>query len=92
MTEINSHSERIKSERLNQHCTCVKLDWSAMDHNLSIQLDDHVDEIPSSSAIKQFFSNTAIFMPSSDLEQMLAIVRAIVATAVFPDYQRQVFS
>lgn len=92
MSEINSNSERTKSERLNQRCTCLTLDWSAMVQNLSTQVDDHADEILSSSAMQQFFSNTAVFVPSSDLEQMLTIVRAIEAAASLPDYQRQVLS
>lgn len=81
-----------KSARLNQQCACVTLDRSALVDGLTKQLSDEADEILSSLTMQQFFSNVAVFVPSSDLDQMLGIVKAIEAAAALHDYQRQVMS
>ena len=70
MKNIDSSQEQTRSQRLNQHCTCVTLDWSAIIRDLNNQLGDNPEGILSTSAMRQFFSNAAIFVPSSDLEQM----------------------
>ncbi len=92
MKETDSAFERSKSVRLNQHCSCVTLDWSALVQELNSQLGENADEILSTSDMRKLFSSAALFVPGSDLKQMLAIVKAIEAAASLPDYQRQVVS
>ena len=77
------------AEKLNQHCVCVTLDQKALMRNLAEQLDD---EILSSTAWHQFFSNVAVFVPDRELEQMLSIVHALESAATLPDYRRRVMS
>lgn len=89
----NQHSlPGSKSARLNQHCTCVTLDWSAIDAHLNEQLGEHAEEILSSSAMQQLFSKAAVFVPSAELEEMLGIVQAIEAATALPNYQQTVLS
>lgn len=70
----------------------MTLDWSTVKLNLTQLLGDDADKILSGSTLHQFFSNVAVFVPGSDLNQMLAIVQAIEATAALPEYQRKVLS
>lgn len=92
MKEVAKSSQQTKSERLNQHCTCVTLDKAAIDRSLDTQLGDHAEEILTSSAMQQLFSNVAVFVPDADLQQMLDTVQAIETTASLPEYQQQVLS
>ena len=92
MKNIDSSQEQTRSQRLNQHCTCVTLDWSAIIRDLNNQLGDNAEGILSTSGMRQFFSNAAIFVPSSDLEQMQAIVKAIESAASLAEYQQQIMS
>tara|TARA_R110000823_G_scaffold104691_6_gene222827 strand:+ start:78 stop:1352 length:1275 start_codon:yes stop_codon:yes gene_type:complete len=84
--------ELTAAERLNRHCVCVTLDRTAIAKNVASQLDDNIDEVLSSTAWQQFFSNAAIFVPGRDLDHMQAIVQALEAAAALPDYQRRVLS
>lgn len=81
-----------EAERLNQHCVCVTLDRPTLVHNLANQLGDDADQILSSTAWHQLFSNVTVFVPGQDLDHMQAIVQALEAAAVLPDYRRQVLS
>jgi len=92
MTENESTQQQTKSHRLNQHCTCVTLDWSAIIRDLNDQLGANNDDILPASAMHQFFSNAAIFIPDSDLDEMQVIVKAIEAAASLAGYQQQVMS
>ena len=70
----------------------MTLDWSTVKLNVTQLLGDDADKVLSVSTLHQFFSNVAVFVPDSDLNQMLTIVQAIEATAALPDYQRKVLS
>jgi hypothetical protein len=70
----------------------MTLDWSTVKLNVTQLLGDDADKVLSGSTLHQFFSNVAVFVPDSDLNQMLAIVQAIEATAALPEYQRKVLS
>jgi len=92
LKQSDNYSQQSKIERLNQHCVCVTLDWPTVELQLLQLLGDDADNALSNSIMRQFFSNVAVFVPDSDLNQMLAIVQAIESTAALPDYQRQVLS
>lgn len=79
-------------ENLNQHCACVSLDRPAIVRDLANQLGSGADEILSSTAWSQFFSNAAVFVPSQNLNQMMAIVQALETAVLLPRYQQQVLS
>ncbi|WP_150305365.1 ATP-grasp domain-containing protein [Pseudomonas saliphila] len=80
------------AKSLNQHCACATLDRPAVLRNVANQLGDSAEDVLSSPAWNQFFSNTAVFVPSEDLDRMMATVRALEAAAALPDYQRRVLS
>lgn len=69
-----------------------QLDRPAIVRDLANQLGDKADEILSSTAWHQFFSNVAVFVPGQDLDQMMAIVQALETAALLPDYRRRVLS
>lgn len=87
-----NNPEQTTSEKLNQHCVCLTLNRSAVDHKLANQLPDASEAILSSAAWQQFFSNTAVFLPQQDLALMQSIVQALEAAATLPDYRRRVLS
>jgi len=88
----NHSPPQTNAERLNQHCLCVTLDRPAIVRNLANQLGDNADEILSSAAWQQLFSNVAVFVPGQDLDQMKAILQALETAAALPDYRRRVLS
>lgn len=92
MHSTDDSSEQTEAERLNQHCVCVTLDRPAIAHSLARQLKEDADEVLSSTAWTQFFSNAAVFVPDRELNHMQAIVRALEAAAALPGYQRRVLS
>ncbi|PHS76304.1 MAG: hypothetical protein COB19_00400 [Porticoccus sp.] len=92
VTQSSYFSQETEAERLNQLCVCVTLDRPAILGNLANLLGDKADEILSSTAWQQFFSNAAVFVPDQDLDQMQAIVQALEAAAALPDYRRRVLS
>ena len=92
MQPTDETPEQTEAERLNQHCVCVTLDRPAVVANLASQLGDNADEILSSTAWQQLFSNAAVFVPGRELDHMLAIVQALEAAAALPDYRRRVLS
>lgn len=83
---------KTEAEMLNQHCACITLDRPALTRHLAKQLGDDADEILSSPVWQQFFSNSAVFVPDQDLDNMQAIVQAHEAVAKLPDYQQRVLS
>lgn len=84
--------QRKAAERLNTYCACVTLDRPAIAQDIAGQLGENADEILSSAAWRQLFSNVAVFVSRQDLDQMQAIVQAVEVTAALPDYQRRVLS
>ncbi|MEX1198275.1 MAG: hypothetical protein WEB57_10500 [Pseudohongiellaceae bacterium] len=80
------------AETLNRHCVCITLDRPAVMERLASQLGDNADEILSSPAWQQLFSDAAVFVPARDLHRMQAVVQAVEAAAALPDYRRRVLS
>ncbi len=90
---MNSHTPTGPDiDKLNQHCACVSLDRAAIARDLTNLLGDGADEMLSSTAWEQFFSNAAVFVPTHNLDQMTAIVQALESAAQLPQYQRRVLS
>ena len=85
-------SAQTQAERLNQHCDCVTLDRSAIVGTLASELYESADEILSSTAWQQLFSDTALFMPGEDLMRMQAMVHAVEAATVLSGYQEKVLA
>ncbi|WP_202114760.1 hypothetical protein [Vreelandella zhuhanensis] len=81
-----------KAKKLNQHCVCATLDRPEVVRSLANQLGDNADEMLSSAAWHHFFSDAAVFVPSQDLDHMMAIARALEAATALPDYRRRVLS
>lgn len=92
MKPTNDSSEQTEAQRLNRHCVCVTLDQPAIIRNLAYQLGNNADDILSSTAWQQLYSDAAVFIPSQDLDCMQAIVRALEAATALPDYQQRVLS
>ena len=92
MQPANNSPGQTEAERLNQHCACVTLDHSAIVGNIANQLGETPEEILSSSAWQQFFSNVAVFVPGQDLDHMQDIVQALETATALPDYQQRVLS
>lgn len=92
MQPTGNSPEHTEAERLNQHCACVTLDRPAIVGNLANQLGDKANEILTSTAWQQFFSNVGVFVPGQVLVHMQAIVQALEAAAALPDYRRRVLS
>ncbi|WP_318998941.1 hypothetical protein [Marinobacter sp.] len=92
LERTSDYSAKSEAARLNQQCVCVTLDRTAIVRNLAHQLGEKADEILSSDAWQQFFSNVAVFVSGDDLGQMQAIVGAVEAAASLPEYQQQVRS
>lgn len=92
MPSTDDHPGQTEAEKLNQHCVCVTLDQSEIIRSLANQLKSHTDEVLSSTAWRQFFSDAAVFVPGQDLDHMHAVVHALEAAAALPDYQRRVLS
>ncbi len=92
MQPIDNAPGQTEAERLNQHCVCVTLDRPAIVDNLANQLGDNADEILSSTAWQQLFSNAAVFVPGQDLDHMQAIAQALEAAAALADYRQRVLS
>lgn len=80
------------AEQLNQSCACVSLDRPAIAQSIAKQLGDNADEILSSPAWQQFFSNVAVFLPDRDLLQMQATVHALESAAALPEFRQRVLS
>lgn len=81
-----------EAQRLNQLCVCFTLDRTEIVQQLGKQFEDSSDDILNSTAWRQFFSSTAVFVPEQDLRQMQAIVQALEAAARLPEYRRRVLS
>jgi hypothetical protein len=88
----NDYAGRSASEKLNQQCVCVTVDRSAIAQDAASQLAGNADEILSSAAWHQLFSDVAVFLSHRDLERMQAIVRALESATALPDYRDQVLS
>lgn len=80
------------TDQLNQRCACVTLDRPAIAQSIANQLDDNADNILSSPAWQQFFSNVAVFLPDRELAHMQSIVHALEATTALPDFRQKVLS
>lgn len=92
MQKPDNSPEQTAAEKLNQSCVCVTLDRPAIAQSIADQLGNSADEILSSPAWHQFFSNVAVFLPDQELAQMQAIVQALEAAAALPDYRQKVLS
>lgn len=90
--QTGNSSGQTQAERLNRHCVCITLDRAAIANKLANELHENADEILSSTTWQQLFSNTALFIPGQELAQMQAIVHALEAAAVLPDYQEEVLT
>lgn len=84
--------EPTKAEQLNHSCACVTLDRPEVSRNIADQLGENADDILSSDAWRQLFSNTAVFVPGQGLARMQAVVQALETAAAHPDFQKQVLS
>lgn len=84
--------EQTKAEQLNHSCACVTLDRPAVSRSIADQLGENAQDILSSDAWRQLFSNTAVFVPGQDLARMRGVVRGLETAATHPDFQKQVLS
>jgi len=89
---IDDASAQTKAGKLNQHCVCATLDRSEVVSRLAKQLGDNADEVLSSAAWHHFFSDTAVFVPAQELDQMMAITRALEAATELPEFRHRVLS
>lgn len=92
MRHLDNASAQTKAEKLNQHCVCATLDRPEVVSRLAKQLGDNADEVLSSAAWHHFFSDTAVFVPAQELDQMMAITRALDAATELPDFRHRVLS
>lgn len=92
MSPPEDSPEPTKAEQLNHSCACVTLDRPEVSRNIADQLGGSADDILSSEAWHQLFSNTAVFVPGQDLARMQAVVQAVETAAAHPDFQKQVLS
>lgn len=77
---------------LNRHCVCLTLDQPTVAQKLSKELPNERDQILSTMAWQQFFSNTAVFVPDHEMGLMQSIVHAIEAVAALPKYRSSALS
>ncbi|NVF16319.1 hypothetical protein DQ400_19210 [Vreelandella sulfidaeris] len=92
LQDTNYSPAQTKAKKLNQHCVCVTLDRPEVVRSLANQLGSNANDMLSSSVWHHFFSDVAVFVPSQDLDRMLAIVGALEAAAKLPDFHHRVFS
>lgn len=92
MQSTNDSAGHGASEKLNQQCVCVTVDRAAIAQDITSQLADNADEVLSSGAWHQLFSDVAVFMARQNLERLQAIVRALESASVLPGYREQVLS
>ncbi|NMT62090.1 hypothetical protein DIT72_01875 [Marinobacter orientalis] len=83
-----------KADRLNRHCYCITLDQDVLKSTLRDQFSDAGIGFPSTAIpeLDQFFSNTAVFVPETDILTMERIVQAIESASKLPSYLTQVLS
>lgn len=80
------------AELLNQQCACVTLDRPLLARNIAHLLGETAEEILSSPVWHQMFSQSAVFAPEADFDQMQAIVRGLETAAALPAYREKVLS
>ena len=92
MKPTNETLRQAEAKRLNQSCSCVTLDRPTVAQDIAHQLGEDAEDILSSAAWHQLFSNVAVFAPNQDLARMQAMVRALEAATALPDYREKVLS
>lgn len=92
MHPTNFVPAKTEATRLNQSCTCITLDRSAVVGKIKQQQGDNANAVLSSEAWSRFFSGVALFMERQDLAQMQAVVQALETAAAHPAYQERVLS
>ena len=75
MHPTNEISQQAEAKRLNQSCSCVTLDRPAVAQDIAHLLGEDAEDILSSEAWHQLFSNVAVFVPDQDLAKMQALVK-----------------
>jgi len=79
---------------LNRHCYCITLDQDALNSNLRGQFSNAGIGFPATAIpeLDHFFSDTAVFVPESDILTMEGVVQAIEKASKLPSYLTQVLS
>ncbi|MDL0433461.1 hypothetical protein QPM17_20160 [Marinobacter sp. TBZ242] len=79
---------------LNRHCYCITLDQDALNSNLRDQFSNAGIGFPATAIpeLDHFFSDTAVFVPKSDILTMEGVVQAIEKASKLPSYLTQVLS
>lgn len=77
-------------EWLNRECFCVTLDREALDRAVEAQVDDATFYEAFIGARPHLFSNTPVFLSRTDIDAMLATVRAIEEVARLEAYRESV--
>jgi len=80
------------SRRLNQECFCITIDRASLLQGLASELGDVHPITELMGARPHLFSGTPVFLPASEIDEMLRIVRGIEAVAALPAYRETVLS
>lgn len=80
------------SQRLNEDCFCITLDRDLLCEALTREAGDPEFCANLIGTRPHLFSNTPVFLPKPDLDNMLRVVRAIEATSRLPGYREAALS
>lgn len=95
MPEPTHENQQIADSRayeLNHHCYCITLDRKALNESLQRLLVDAGSDPSEFPDFGHFFSNTPVFVPSSDIAAMERIVQAIESATERPSFRERVLS
>ncbi|HCW89591.1 MAG TPA: hypothetical protein DHU56_05990 [Marinobacter sp.] len=95
MPEPTHENQRIADSRayeLNRHCYCITLDRKALNESLQRLLVDAGSEPSEFPDFGHLFSNTPVFVPSSNIAAMERIVQAIESATELPSFRERVLS
>lgn len=94
MRSAEPRPERLQSvaDRLNQQCFCITVDRARLQQGLGSEIGDAHPIAELLSARPHLFSATPVFLTTTEVSEMLRIVRAIEAVAALPEYRETVLA
>ncbi|WP_404362755.1 hypothetical protein [Marinobacter sp.] len=93
-TRNTQQTANTDAARLNRHCYCITLDQDALNSNLRDQFSGTGIGFPTTALpeLDHFFSDTAVFVPITDIMTMERTVQAIESASKMPSYLTEALS